>query len=80
MKTLYFLIKLSIFIFISICIIIVSLYTNAYFSKPIELNSVGTYYLYDNKDNLIYQGSNKSEWISIDNISKDLINAVISVG
>jgi len=74
-----FIYKLFIFGFLSFVIIIIGLYTHAYFSAPIELNSVGTYYLYDNNEELIYQGSSVNEWISIDNISKDLINAVISV-
>lgn len=52
---------------------------HAYFSDAIELNSMGTYYLYDKNDNLVYQGSSKSKWVSIDKVSNDLIDAVLSV-
>ena len=71
--------KIGIFIFLAIIVIIIGLYTHAYFSEAIKLNSVGTYYLYDQNESLIYQGSNVNEWISIENISDDLLNAVISV-
>lgn len=71
--------KTGLFIFLSAVIIIIGLYTHAYFSDPIKLNSVGTYYLYDKEEKLIYQGSSINEWISINDVSKDLINAVISV-
>ncbi len=74
-----FLYKLFIFGFLSITTIIVGLYTHAYFSKPITLNSSGNYFLYDKNDNLIYQGSSVNEWTDLNNISSDLINAVISV-
>lgn len=71
--------KTGLFIFLSAIIIIIGLYTHAYFSEPIKLNSVGTYYLYDKDETLIYQGSSVNEWISLNNISEDLLNAVISV-
>jgi len=71
--------KAGLFVFLSAVIIIIGLYTHAYFSDPIQLNSVGTYYLYDKDENLIYQGSSVNEWISLNNISENLLNAVISV-
>lgn len=79
MKVLMFLYKLATFIFLTILILMIGLYSHAYFSKPIALNSISTYSIYDNQDNQIYQGSTKNEWVSLDNISNDLINAVISV-
>ena len=79
MRKIRFLYKVFIFAFLSIVTIIIGLYTHAYLSKPITLNSSGTYFLYDNNDNLIYGGSSKSEWISLEDISSNLINAVISV-
>ena len=79
MKKMYYIFKIGLFIFVSIIILIIALYTNAYFSKPIELNTIGTYYLYDNRDNLIYEGSSKNEWAHLDEISPYLIDAIISV-
>ena len=79
MQKIRFLYKSFIFIFFSILTIITGLYTHAYFSKPIKLNSSGNYFLYDKNDNLIYQGSSVNEWTDLKNISSDLINAVISI-
>ena len=68
-------------LFSSICftVILTSLYIYAYFSKKIELNSANAYFLYDNKNELIFQTSNNNNWITIDNISTNLINATISI-
>lgn len=79
MKKVCFLSKIFIFLFISFIICLVSLYTYAYFSPKLELKNVGQMYVYDNKEKLVYQGSGTVEWVSIDNISPYLLNAVISV-
>ena len=71
--------KIFLFFFLSFIVILIGLYTHAYLSKPIKLNSLSTYYLYDNNEELIYQGSSINEWVSIDDISNNLIDAVISV-
>ena len=44
-----------------------------------NIQSRGTYFLYDSKDNLIYQGSSSSEWTNIDKIDKNFINAVLAI-
>lgn len=79
MQIIRFFIKLFIFNFLTILIIIIGLYSYAYFSPPIELSTVSNYLLYDDKDELIYQGSNTSKWVNIKNMSPNLVNAVISV-
>lgn len=79
MKILKFSIKSLIFLFISFIVIIIGLYTYAYFSPKLDLKTSGSLYLYDNRNELIYQGSRSNEWANIDEISQDLINAVISV-
>lgn len=71
--------KISLFSFISILVIIIGIYIYSYFMPSISLNSANSYYLYDNKDNLIYQGSNKSEWVSLKEINQDFLNYIISV-
>ena len=35
--------------------------------------------IFDNKENLIYQGSSTNKWVAIDEISPHLINAILSV-
>lgn len=65
--------------FISVVVLITALYVYAYLSPKLDLKTSGSLYLYDNKNELVYQGSRNNEWASLDDISPYLINAVISV-
>lgn len=79
MKALRFIFKLSIFLFISFIVVIVGLYTYAFLSPKLELRTAGQFYIYDNKDEVVYQGSSSNKWTDLDDINYNLINAVISV-
>ena len=78
MKKLTFTAKAFIFFIIFVSIIIIGLYTYAYFTPKIGLKKTNQLYIYDNKENIIYQGSGSSKWVDLKNISSDLINAVLS--
>lgn len=69
--------KLSLFLFFSILVIIIGLYSYAYFSPAIKLDSHHTYTLYDKDENVFYENNNR--WANLNEISNDLKNAVISV-
>lgn len=56
-----------------------SLYIYAYLSPKITLNSANAVFLYDNNDNLVFQSNNNHNWAPIDTISKNVINATISI-
>lgn len=79
MKILRFMLKSCIFAFLSFIIVIVGLYTYAYLSPKLELKTAGQYYLYDNKDELVYQGSKTRKWVDLEDVNYNLINAVISI-
>lgn len=79
MKIIRLLYKTFIFFFLSLIVIIIGLYTHAYFSKPISLNNNENFYLYDKNDNLVYQGSSINSWTNLEEISPFLKDAVISV-
>lgn len=79
MKFMRFFIKLGIFLFVAFIVCIVGLYTYAFFSPKLELKTANRFFLYDNNDTLVYQGSGSSEWVNLENISTHLVNAVISV-
>ena len=74
-----FLIKSFIFLFISFVVLLIGLYTYAYLSPKLDLKTSGSLYLYDNKNDLIYQGSRSNEWANLEDISDNLKNAVIAV-
>ncbi len=79
MKKLLFFTKSTIFLFFIFLICLTGLYTYAFFSPKLELKNIGQMYMYDRDDNLVYQGSGSSEWTNLEDISDNLINAVISV-
>lgn len=58
---------------------IISLYLYSYFSSPIALNNTNKYILYDNKENIIFSGVDKKEWVDIENINPNMINAILSI-
>ena len=79
MRVLRFFFKMGLFMFMSFIVIIIGLYLYAYLSPKLELRTAGQYYIYDTNDELVYQGSSTSEWVSLEDINYNLINAVISV-
>ena len=74
-----FLVKSFIFLFISFVVLLIGLYTYAYLSPKLDLKTSGSLYLYDNKNDLVYQGSRSNEWANLEDISDNLKNAVIAV-
>ncbi len=56
-----------------------SLYICAYFAPTLDIKNSGHFYIYDGKENLVYQGSSSSRWIDLEDVSPYIIDAVISV-
>jgi len=73
------LIKLVFKLFILGILGIVGLYVYAYFCPVLDIKNANQFYIYDDKGELVYQGSGNNEWVSLEDISPDLINAVISI-
>lgn len=68
------------FIMCSIGILsIIGIYIYAYFTEPISLNTANSYYIYDNKDNLIYQGSSNGEWATLSDIDSKMIDYILTI-
>lgn len=64
-------------IFILIIVIgMVGLYAYCYITPKMDINKSQSYYLYDNKEEMVFNNNNK--WISLDKISPYLIDATIS--
>ena len=72
-------IKIGIFFCLSCLVLLIGIYVYAFFSPKLELKNMGKVFIYDYEENLIYQGSGSSEWISLNDISQDLKDAVVSV-
>lgn len=72
--------KISTFLIILLIVCFVSylgLYAYAKTTKKLNIKSANNYYIYDNKNN-IYSGLD-SEWVNLEDISKYLIDATISI-
>ena len=78
MKKLYFLIKFIIFSFISISIIILGFYGYAYLTPKENLTTANQILIYDDENNLVFENSSNTSWVTLDKISKNVIDATIS--
>ena len=69
-------------IFLSIVLFFVALYAGIYLyariTPKLAIDGANGYYLYDG-DGKLFTGTASEDWSSLDNISKDLINATISI-
>ena len=76
------LIKKTIRFFCFICVlglfVVLVLYLYAYYSPKLDIKNANQFYIYDDNEELVYQGSGNNEWVSLDDISPNLINAVLS--
>ena len=70
--------KFILFNFVVIILACIGLYTYAYFSPKLDIKNANQFYIYDDNEELIYQGSGNSEWISLDEVSPYFIDAIIS--
>lgn len=77
MKKLKKIAKISLIFVVIIMVLYASLYFIASMTKKLDINASNGYYLYD-KDNKLINGTS-DQWIKLENISDNLINATISI-
>lgn len=73
----YFLYKCFLFLWIVLIIVISSIYLFAYFSPKIVLNSANRIFLYDSNEELVFESNNNNDWVSLEDISSNVVNATI---
>ena len=78
MKLIKFIFKSLFFLFIVFIVSICFIYSYEYLSPGINIKTSNSFYIYDNKNELVYLGSGNNEWVSIDQISPYFIDAIIS--
>lgn len=61
-----------------IILFVIGIYLYAYLSPTLDIKNANQFSFYDINGNLINQGSGNNDWVKIDDISPDLINAVLS--
>ena len=70
-------IKILLYLLAFLCACYASLYLVASITKKLDINTSNGYYLYDTASNLM--NGTSDQWIKLDNISDNLINATISI-
>ena len=75
MKILKKTVKIFSFFALICCFVFLGLYVYCLITPKIEVTRNQSYYLYDNEGNLLF---NNYSWVSLDDISDDLINATLS--
>ncbi len=75
MKLFFKFIKVNILLII---LFVIGIYLYAYLSPTLDIKNANQFSFYDINGNLINQGSGNNDWVKIDDISPDLINAVLS--
>lgn len=71
-------IKFSLFLLFVGMLLMSGLYLYAKINQKLEIKSANAFLMYDNNDELFFQGSGNQEWINLENISPYLINATLS--
>ena len=66
------------FIFIILFLLMLSAYGYSKFSPKLEIEKANNIIFYDNNDTIFYQGTSNNEWINLENISSNIIDATIS--
>ena len=74
-------ILLYIFIFFNffICILFTFIHFFIIYSQKIDLKKSNNIIIYDKNNNIFFKGNGSKEWVSLNNINKNLINATISI-
>jgi len=78
MKIFRKLLKFLCFNFIILFILLISVYGYSKFSPKLEIEKANNIVFYDNNNNIFFQGTSDNEWINLENISPNVINATIS--
>jgi 1A family penicillin-binding protein len=79
MKKIKWLLFIMCFFIFSFIFIHYGFYTAAKLSSKINIKNASNVFLYDDSENLFFQGNGQKEWISLDRMSKHIINATLSI-
>lgn len=79
MKKKNLLLKIFIIFTFLVCILFTILYTYIKLSPKLDLKKTNNIIMYDKDNNIFFKGNGSKEWINLDLIDKDLINATISI-
>ena len=70
-------IKFTLFLVFAGLLAISGLYMYAKMNQKLEIKSANAFLMYDNNEELFFQGNGNQEWINLEDISPYLINATL---
>ena len=79
MKKRNLLLKIFIIFIFFVCFLFSMLYLYIRLSPKLDLKKTNNIIMYDKDNNIFFKGNGSKEWINLDLIDKDLINATISI-
>jgi len=79
MKKIKTLIKIFLFLFISFIIVLIGFYVYAYITPKFEINNTNSFVFYDKDGDEFFSGNNYNDYVPLNNISKHVLNSIISV-
>ena len=71
--------KYTFFVIVFGIFAIAGVYFYANLKPKLEIKSVNSFFLYDQKEELYFQGSGQKEWVTLDEISSYVIDATITI-
>ncbi len=78
-KYLKFILRFGFICFILFILVNLGGYLYAYCSEKIDIKSANTFFMYDSKETLVFQGNGKDNWILLRDMPDDVINATLAV-
>ena len=78
MKKLYFLWKCFVFMFIAGLLILLGLYLYAYITPKMDIHGSNRIVMYDKDDNVFYENSSNTSWVSLSDISNYAIDGIVA--
>lgn len=71
--------KILIFLFISFIIVNIAFYVYAYITPKLDINTANQIQIYDKNNEIAFENLDGTKWVKLDKISKNVIDATISV-
>ncbi len=71
--------KIFIFLFISFIIVNISFYVYAYITPKLDIDTANQIQIYDKNNTVAFENLDGTKWITIDKISKNIIDATVSI-
>ena len=78
MRKLYFVWKMFCFLFVSALVVLMGFYLYAYITPKMDIHNSNRIVMLDKDDEVFYENTNNTSWVTLDNISPYAINGIVA--